>query len=93
MNKNKGSEVINMNKAQSRVKIALYYYVVVTLSPFIVVSDLHAYIDPGTGSYVFQLVIAGLLAASFGIKAIWMRVINFLRSILRFNARKPHQDE
>jgi hypothetical protein len=33
--------------------------------------DLEAYIDPGTGSYLFQLAIAGALAALFTLKRYW----------------------
>ena len=31
----------------------------------------HAYLDPGTGSYVFQMVIAVFLSAAFSIKHYW----------------------
>lgn len=34
----------------------------------------HAYIDPGTGSYVFQLVIASLVGGLFFVKGIIRRV-------------------
>ncbi len=34
----------------------------------------HAYIDPGTGSYFFQLLIGALLAAGFAIKIYWSRL-------------------
>ena len=33
--------------------------------------DLEAYIDPGTGSYLFQLAVAGLFAALYTIKRYW----------------------
>ena len=29
----------------------------------------HAYLDPGTGSYVFQLLVAGLIGSSFFLKS------------------------
>lgn len=34
----------------------------------------HAYIDPGTGSYVLQIVIAGIAAGAFAIKMFWRRI-------------------
>ena len=34
----------------------------------------HAYVDPGTGSYVLQIVIAGIAAASFSLKLFWGRI-------------------
>jgi hypothetical protein len=33
-----------------------------------------AYIDPGTGSYVLQLAIAGALGASYAVKHYWNRL-------------------
>ena len=33
--------------------------------------DAHAYIDPGTGSYVLQLILAGLFGAFYAIKTYW----------------------
>lgn len=38
----------------------------------------YAYIDPGTGSYVFQLIIAGILSALVSIKIYWRQVRGFL---------------
>ncbi len=33
--------------------------------------DAYAYLDPSTGSYVFQTVLAGLLAGIFTLKLFW----------------------
>ena len=38
-----------------------------------------AYIDPGTGSYVFQTVVAALITAGFLLRAFWHRVIAAFR--------------
>ena len=45
----------------------------------------HAYIDPGTGSYLLQLLIGGLFAAAFTLKAFWGRI----RIALSRAFRKP----
>ena len=37
--------------------------------------EAYAYIDPGTGSYVLQIVIASVLAAGFVIKATWRNIM------------------
>jgi len=37
-----------------------------------------AYIDPGTGSYVFQIVIAAFVAVSFMIKMYWQKIKGFV---------------
>jgi hypothetical protein len=33
-----------------------------------------AYLDPGTGSYLLQLALAGLLGASYAVRHFWARV-------------------
>ena len=38
----------------------------------------YAYLDPGTGSYIFQLLIAGLLGLLFLLKVYWSRVKAFV---------------
>ncbi len=38
------------------------------------VSKAHAYIDPGTGSYITQVMIGGLLGAAFALKVYWKKV-------------------
>ena len=37
-------------------------------------STAYAYIDPGTGSYLFQMLMAGLLGSAFAIKMAWRNV-------------------
>ena len=41
-----------------------------------------AYIDPGTGSYLFQLVIAGGLAALYTLRRYWQNVKTMLAGVL-----------
>lgn len=40
----------------------------------LVVAPAAAYLDPGTGSVIFQAVIAGAMAASIGVKVFWGRI-------------------
>ncbi len=42
-------------------------------------ADTEAYIDPGTGSYIFQVAAAGALAAMFTVKRYWHRIRDLLR--------------
>jgi len=35
------------------------------------------YIDPGSGSYLVQMIIAGILGALFYFKSLWFRVRSF----------------
>jgi len=40
-----------------------------------------AYLDPGSGSYLLQLLIAGLLGSLFVIRASWDRIKTFFRRL------------
>jgi hypothetical protein len=46
-----------------------------------------AYIDLGTGSYVFQVVIASILGAAFAVRAYWERIRAF------FGRRRREDDD
>jgi hypothetical protein len=37
----------------------------------------YAYLDPGTGSYVFQLLIAGAVGLGFLVKVYWNKIMLF----------------
>jgi hypothetical protein len=39
-----------------------------------------AYVDPGSASYVFQLIVGGLLAGGFLVRTYWSRVVTLLRN-------------
>ncbi len=45
-----------------------------------------AYIDPGSGSYVLQLLVGAFFGAAVAVKVFWRRVFAFFTSKL---ARKP----
>ena len=48
--------------------------------------DALAYIDLGTGSYLFQVVIASVLGAAFAMRAYWDRIRAFF-------GRRPREDD
>jgi hypothetical protein len=66
-----------MNK---KMKIAS---LMILLSIFLVlpINRSHAYLDPGTGSYILQLVVAGIAGALISIKVFWRNIKMFLVSI------------
>jgi len=41
-------------------------------------SAARAYVDPGTGSYFLQILIAGMLGAAFTVKLYWRKIKSFL---------------
>ena len=43
------------------------------------VPDANAYLDPGSGSYLVQMIIAGVLGGFAAIKLYWNRIVNFFR--------------
>jgi len=62
-------------------KSLLKNFFVVALFYLITPQMLHAYLDPGTGSYIFQLIIAALLGGLFAIKIFWKRIKTFLKNL------------
>jgi O-antigen/teichoic acid export membrane protein len=46
----------------------------VLLLMVVVSRDVHAYLDPGTGSLVFQTVVAALAAIAYGFRSYWGRI-------------------
>lgn len=45
--------------------------------------DAYAYLDPGTGSYVLQIAIAGIVSGLFILKIFWRRVVDFFSGLFK----------
>lgn len=41
----------------------------------------YGYIDPGTGSYVFQVIVAAFVAVSFAVKVYWRKIRGLIAGI------------
>ncbi len=41
----------------------------------------HAYLDPGTGSQLFQVILAVFVGGVFSIKVFWHRIVDYFRSL------------
>lgn len=52
-------------------------------------STSHAYLDPGSGSYIIQIIIAGFVAGSFAIKMYWRKIKAFLQSFFNKSEQPP----
>ncbi|MFN9710469.1 MAG: hypothetical protein ACK55K_03580 [Bacteroidota bacterium] len=48
-----------------------------------------AYIDPGSGSYLIQVIIAAILGVAFYFKTAW----NWIKSFFVRNPKKPNSDQ
>ncbi|MEE9554352.1 MAG: hypothetical protein V3W18_08660 [candidate division Zixibacteria bacterium] len=44
-----------------------------------------AYLDPGTGSFIFQTILAVVLGSLFALKVFWKRIRLFFKNILTKN--------
>lgn len=63
--------------------LLLSKYCLALLIFFFLAKPAHAYIDPGTGSLILQMLIAGLLGASFAVKIHWRKIRAFLINLTR----------
>ncbi len=68
-----------MHSVRLTAKLVLLFAAIALVFP----ARAHAYIDPGTGSYVLQIAIAGLLAASYAVKVYWRKILDAIRSPFR----------
>ena len=56
-------------------------YLTIIALLLIVMAPAHAYIDGGSGSYVIQMTMAGILAMAFSVKLAWQRLKNTFRRL------------
>lgn len=62
-------------------KYYLQFIVIITLSIIVLSKKAHAYLDPGTGSYVIQVLLAVLFGSILSIKIFWNRIKVFIDKI------------
>ncbi|HHI03264.1 MAG TPA: hypothetical protein ENL22_07075 [candidate division Zixibacteria bacterium] len=67
-----------MNIRCHRILIILALLVVIDLS---FPRQAYAYLDPGTGTYLLQLLVAVLLGAAVGAKIFWQRIKSFFKNL------------
>ena len=53
--------------------------------------DHQLYIDPGSGSFIFQLIIATLVGAIFVIKMYWKKIRSYINKILHRDSGHPEE--
>ncbi len=73
-----------MRQINKLFKCGLFCLLLITIFPI----QLFCYIDPGTGSYVIQLLIAGLVGVSFFIRIFWKKIKNFISSVFSKKAKE-----
>ncbi len=60
----------------TRVRLTLF---LAMMSWLVVLPSAQAYIDPASGSMIFQALIAGIAAAGTGLALFWSRITSFFR--------------
>jgi len=54
--------------------------------------ELYAYLDPGTGSYFFQILIGVLLGSLLAIKLFWRNIIAFIQRMFSSKGSSKKDD-
>lgn len=57
-----------------------------------VATTANAYVDPGSGSFLVQMLIAGVVGAAFTVKGLWGNLKNAVVSRVRRQERSGVQD-
>jgi hypothetical protein len=60
--------------------------VMVTAFSTVMLPTAQAYLDPGSGSFIFQAVIAGALGISVALKVFWGRIAAFFSGVFSKNS-------
>lgn len=59
------------------------FIMMVAILMIVLSRDAHAYLDPGTGSYMLQIIIAGIVSVLFSLKMFWRRIVNFFTGLFK----------
>jgi hypothetical protein len=74
------------------LKRAMSILAIISLLYWLSPRDAHAYLDPGTGSYILQVALAAVVGIGFAIKLSWGRIKAFFEN-LRSDGEENEQDE
>jgi hypothetical protein len=58
-----------------------------TLLIVLMCDNVYAYLDPGTGSYMLQILIAAALGGVYALKVYWAKILYFFRNIFKAKDR------
>jgi hypothetical protein len=68
------SITVEGKRMMKKIKIAAVLFLLISTGVF-------GYIDPGTGSYVIQIILAAIVGLSFGLKLFWRKIKGFFRNL------------
>ena len=84
-----------MNGVRTAVKCCVNFaakLVVVLLVCWVLSRKAYAYIDPGTGSYIFQMMIAFVVGGLFAVKLFWKKIKGYFNELF-FKGKRQEKDE
>ncbi len=58
-------------------------FLLILLLMMITAEPAYAYLDPGSGSYLVQIIIAGLVGAGFFVKSFWVTIKNVIGKLTK----------
>lgn len=71
----------HQKKKEQTLKRLMQLSLIIFLLPLFA-TPAEAYIDPGMGSYVFQMLMAAVIGGLFVVKHYWLRLTGFFKSIV-----------
>lgn len=80
-----------MNTMRAKMKMSLRLAILCLMISLALPEEAHAYLDPGTGSQLLQLLLAGLFGAIFTLKIYWQKLLGFFRSKFGKNNSADHE--
>ena len=61
--------------------------ILLVMTSILFISDLHGYIDPGSGSFILQLLIAGLVSVLYAVKVFWKQIKMSLTRLVNLKSK------
>jgi len=74
-------------------KKTLALFLLITCIIMTLYDEAYAYLDPGTGSFIFQMALAAVLAAAVTMKLWWKKVIMFISGIFSKSQNQETDDK
>ena len=74
------------------MKKILNYLILNTIAIFLIVTNAYAYLDPCSGSFIFQAIIGFLAALSASFLYYWTKVKNFFLKLFKKNNNDEKTD-
>ena len=71
-----------------KIKKKISYLVICLLTFFLFNNSAHAYLDPGTGSLIFQAIIALFAGIATAISIYWKKFKDFISNLFSKNKKK-----